>query len=244
MDINFSLNSEKMKGIDILLEQLNKRVKRLETKVTESKSFVDDIKKTGNISSGVSISEAESLSKQLDATLAKYRNYVSAMTKVVGERKGEFKQLLMSFSNENWNGKKLADEIERTKEEIYTNHSDLDEDFKNKVSFEKISHQSINSRFKKFKESIIQVNNESIHISTRLIDIRTLMGEVIDEYHQARLAALESLAQPSITQLICEQIANFKPLQDMVSEAFKQNDTIQNTPRLCSCGGRGRTAFC
>lgn len=252
MDIKFSLSNEKMGNIDIILNKLNKRLARLENSISkayfELKTIAHQIDKTGKSNSGLSILEAQSISNQLNIVLEKHRKNIERMKRVVLNKKSELEEGVVSFSNQNFDGKELAYEIKKTQEEINKNHSASDEKFKNTILVKKISHQLINSKSKKLKEYIIQVNNESIHINGLLIDVRTSTVQLIKEYNQARLEALEHASLQSVKssagQLLSDQIASFKPLQYGASLVLEKNDAIQSKPRLCLYGGRERTAFC
>lgn len=252
MDIKFSLSNGKMENIDIILNQLNNRLTRLENSISkahfELKAIANKIEKTGKSSSGLSILEAQSLSNQLNIVLEKHRKNIEGMKRVVLNKKSELEEGVVSFLNQKFDGKELVFEIEKTQKEINKNYSASDEKFKNTILVKKISHQLISSESKKLKEYIIQVNNESIHMNTLLTDVRASTVQMIKEYNQARLEALGHASLQSVksstSQLLSDQIASFKPLQDEVSIVLEKNDAIQSKPRLCSCGGRGRTAFC
>lgn len=252
MDINFDLYNGKAKKLEGLLNQLNKRIHRFGNSISDAKSKLVTV--TSKVEHGNSSfldipeNDVKLILDKLNSIFEKHSQNVEKMNNSALNKMQNIENDLENFSSKQLIGNELLAEIFNTEEAMKENNKNHDEVFKRKVLIEKIPHDQSSKLSQLLKKDYIKVNNEIVRINNLLTEIRKLTIEVVKDYHVAKLDALAAMNKGIITmdktQRLSEEIASFIPLQDSISVAEDKPIIHQERISSCSCGGRGRTAFC
>ena len=230
MTVNFNLYDGKPKKLEGKINELNRRLSRLERGVLDTRfGLMDVLKKINDKDSSVlGISERAVIlaSDKLDSILDKHSENINKIKDSVLSEMLKIEKDLNNFLNSEFSADRFSVEI---------------------AIIKKINHQGSNLS-KLLQKEIINVNNEIVRINNLLTEIHQLTTEVVDDYYIARLDTLTAMKKevirPDNAQLLSEKIASLSPRQDSLGKLREQFNINQDRISLCSCGGIGRTGFC